>query len=242
VTTSAVVLAAGRGARFGRDGNKVWALVGGRPVLWHATQAFARCGEVDEIVVVARDEEARHVNSLTQGLDVPTRVVLGGEKRCDSAQAGLLQAQGTYVLIHDGARPFPSPDLIRRVLAATHAHGAAVPVLPVTDTVRYGRDGFLRRDAVHRDGLAHVQTPQGFRRDLLLAAYSAAGRQELDLPDDAAAVLAVGHPVATVPGDPVNLKVTYSGDLAWAEQILAGFGSQPASISPHRAPSTDGDP
>lgn len=234
MTTSVVVLAAGHGARFGRDGNKLWALLGGRPVLWHTFHAFARCGEVDEIIAVARDKEEHHVNSLTQGLDIPTRVVRGGERRSDSARAGLFQAQGTYVLIHDGARPFPCPDLIRRVLAETRVHGAAVPVLPVTDTVRYSHDGFLRRDAVHRDGLVHVQTPQGFRRDLLLAAYNTAGRQGLDLPDDAAAVLAVGHPVATVPGDPVNLKVTYSDDLAWAERILAVSAAKPGSVPPQR--------
>jgi 2-C-methyl-D-erythritol 4-phosphate cytidylyltransferase len=239
---TAVVLAAGHGARFGRDENKVWALLAGRPLLGHALDAFARCGQVDEIVVVARDGEERQVDSLARGLDVPTRVVLGGERRSDSAQAGLSRAHGEYVLIHDGARPFPCPDLIRRVLAAARIHGAAVPVLPVTDTVRYGHEGFLRRDAVGREGLVHVQTPQGFRRDLLVRAYAAAERQKIALPDDAAAVLAAGHAVATVQGDPGNVKITYPEDLALAERLLAGSTSRPAPISPEGTPRTDGAP
>lgn len=224
MSTSAVILAAGAGTRFGREGNKVWAALGGRPLLWHALEAFVRCGEVEEIVVVARPGEEPLAAALGRGLDRSVRVVAGGSRRQDSARAGLATANGEYVLVHDGARPLVSPDLIRRVIEAARRHGASAPVLPVADTVRYTDEGFLRPGAVGREGLVQIQTPQGFRRDLLLRAYAEAERQGLELPDDAAAVLAVGHPVAAVAGDAANLKVTRPEDLALAARLLASPG------------------
>lgn len=222
VNTSAVILAAGRGARFGGEGNKAWAALAGRPLLGHSLAAFARWGEAGEIVLVVRAGEEPRATALARDLGRTVHVVTGGERRCDSARAGLAAATGEYVLVHDGARPLVSPDLIRRVSEAARRHGAAVPVLPMADTVRYARAGFLRRDAVDREGLVQIQTPQGFRRDLLLRAYAEAEREGVDLPDDAAAMLLLGHPVAVVAGDPANLKVTRPEDLDLAARLLAG--------------------
>lgn len=220
MNTSAVILAAGRGARFGGEGNKIWALLAGQPLLWHALAAFVRCGAVDEIVVVVRPGEEGDVAVLARENSFPAVVVVGGERRQDSALAGIEATCGEYVLVHDGARPLVSQDLIRRVLDATRRHGAAVPVVPVADTVRYAGEGFLKRDAVDREGLVQIQTPQGFRRELLLHAYAAATARGVALPDDAAAVLAVDHPVAVIAGDAGNLKVTRREDLAVAERFL----------------------
>lgn len=218
---SGVILAAGRGTRFGGAGNKVWEPLAGRPVLGHAIEAFSSSGVVDEIVVVIRAEDEPRLASLCIR-DLPLRVVRGGKLRADSARAGLTAARGTHVLIHDGARALVTPDLIAQTLEATKLHGAAVPVVAVSDTVRYAREGWLHREAIARADLVQIQTPQGFTRDLLLRAYAEAERQGLALNDDAAAVLALGHPVATVPGDPANLKITRREDLRLAERILAG--------------------
>jgi len=222
VDTSAVILAAGRGTRFGGERNKVWTLLTGRPLLWHALHAFVQCRAVGEIVVVARPGEGADVAVLARESSVPAVVVVGGERRQDSALAGIEAACGEYVLVHDGARPLVSQALTHRVRDATRRHGAVVPIVPIADTVRYAGEGFLKHDSVDREGLVQIQTPQGFRRDLLLNAYAEAERQGLELPDDAAAVLALGHPVATVPGDPANLKITRPEDLILAERILAG--------------------
>ncbi|MGC9530585.1 MAG: 2-C-methyl-D-erythritol 4-phosphate cytidylyltransferase [Candidatus Bipolaricaulaceae bacterium] len=229
IQATAVVLGAGRGTRFGgrEEGNKVFALLGGAPVLLRALAAFARVPQVVEVVVVGQRGHAARLRELTAGLSLPVRVVTGGPRRQDSAWAGVAAASQELVLVHDAARPLVSPALIRRVLAAAGEHGAAVPILLVPDTVRYvdGR-GFLRAGEVDRDGLVQVQTPQGFRRRLLLAGYEEAQQRGLSLPDDAAAVLALGQPVAAVRGEPWNLKITRREDLAWARRFMA---AQPAA-------------
>lgn len=217
---SGVILAAGSGTRFGGPEAKAWAHLAGRPVLWHAIDAFARSGCVDELVVVVRGQDVARVASLPR-VCVPLHAITGGKRRADSAVAGISATQGEVVLVHDGARPLVTPGLILRTLDAARCHGAAVPVLAVTDTVRYADTHFLKASAADRSGLVLVQTPQGFIRTLLLQAYAEASRHALDVPDDAAAVLAMGHPVATVPGDPMNLKITHPEDLLLAERLRA---------------------
>lgn len=212
---SGIILAAGRSERFGQD--KVFLELLGTPVLLYSARAFLEAG-VEELVVVVREGAEPRAAALLQGLGIPVRVVTGGARRRDSSYAGVERAQGQYVLIHDAARPLVSPELIRRVLTAAEKHGAAVPVLPVVDTLRYTKNGFLKAETVPRPGLVAMQTPQGFRRDLLLPALRECDE---DLPDDAAALLARGIPVATVPGDPRNIKLTYPEDLRLAALLLS---------------------
>ncbi len=210
-----IILAAGRSERFGQD--KIFAELQGLPVLVHSVRAFLRVKEVGEVVVVARPGTEFRAASLLRDLDFPVRVVTGGQRRRDSALAGVEAAQGEIVLVHDAARPLVSADLIKRVLSAAAEHGAAAPVVPVVDTLRYAENGFLRPEVLPRAGLVAMQTPQGFRRELLLPALRAC---DTDLPDDAAALLSQGIPVATVPGDPRNIKITYPEDLVLAQLLL----------------------
>ena len=212
---SGIILAAGRSERFGED--KIFAELQGLPVLLHSVRAFLAAEVVEEIVVVARPGTEFRVAMLLQDLDFPIRVVTGGQRRRDSSLAGVEAACGEFVLIHDAARPLVSPELIKRVLASAEAHGAAVPVLPMVDTLRYVENGFLKPEVLPRAGLVAMQTPQGFRRDLLLPALKECDE---DLPDDAAALLSRGIPVAVVPGDRRNLKLTYPEDLALAQLFL----------------------
>jgi len=216
VRASGIILAAGRSERFGED--KIFAELQGLPVLLHSVRAFLAAEVVEEIVVVARPGTEFRVAMLLQDLDFPIRVVTGGQRRRDSSLAGVEAACGEFVLIHDAARPLVSPELIKRVLASAEAHGAAVPVLPMVDTLRYVENGFLKPEVLPRAGLVAMQTPQGFRRDLLLPALK---EGDEDLPDDAAALLSRGIPVAVVPGDRRNLKLTYPEDLALAQLFLS---------------------
>ena len=218
-----MILAAGRSERFRGRVNKVFVLLRGRPLLRWCVDAFVASGAVEELVVVARPGEEGQISALLSEVPLPVQVVLGGERRQDSARAGVEAARGEYVLVHDAARPLVSPELIRRVLKATEEFEAAVPVLSVVDTVRYVDErGFLRPEDVRRAGLVRIQTPQGFRRELLLSALEHAERQGLPLTDDASAVLALGRRVAAVPGSPENLKITHPEDLKLAESLLPG--------------------
>lgn len=216
---SGVILAAGRGVRFGGR-NKAFVDLLGRPIVQYSILAFVQSQAVDELVVVVQPGEEAAATALVQGLPLPVRIVPGGNRRQDSARAGVEAAQGKIVLIHDGARPLVSPELIQRVLAAAKIQGTAVPVLPVDDTVRYISQNVLLAETPARTGLVRIQTPQGFLRELILSAYMEAERRGLELPDDAAALLALGQPVTIVEGDPCNIKITRLGDLHLAARLL----------------------
>ncbi len=218
---SGVVLAAGRGERFGGHINKVWREAAGRPLAYYAVNALWSSGVVDELVMVVRPEDEEQVARLAQALAAPVECALGGARRQDSARAGVEAARGQYVLVHDGARPLVGRATVEAVLDGARRYGAAVPVLPVVDTLRYlNSECTLSAEGPLRKGLVQVQTPQGFRRDLLLNAYRVAEAGGCALPDDAAAVLLSGQPVAVVPGDPANIKVTRQADAELVRHLL----------------------
>ncbi len=220
---SGVVLAAGRGERFGGSENKVWQEVAGRPLLFHALSSLWKSDLLDELVVVVRPGDEGPLEQLAEHWEVPFTVAAGGRRRQDSALAGVKAATGDYVLVHDGARPVVGNRTIRRVLEAAQLHGAAVPVVPVVDTLRYcDQEGYLRPGGPDRGGLVHIQTPQAFRRALLLEAYAAAGDEQLT--DDAAALLTQGRSVVAVPGDVSNVKVTRRADLELVGRLLDPIG------------------
>jgi len=217
VRASAVILAAGRGHRIGSGENKAFLPIADRPLLVWTLLAFADVPEVSEIVLVVAPGEKERVRRLLQTGLPPATLVGGGDVRRDSALAGVDAASGEIVLIHDGARPFASVELIGRVLAGAIEVGACVPVLPIVDTLREIAPGdSLTAAVLDRERIVRVQTPQGFRRSLIRRALQTA---EPDVPDDAGAVLALGEAVRPVPGEETNLKVTVPGDLPLAEAI-----------------------
>ncbi len=220
---SGVVLAAGLGERLGLGSNKVWASVAGATLLDHAVRGLARTGLLDELVVVLRSDERARGASLTGICGVPLRTVVGGARRQDSARNGVEAATGAYVLVHDAARPVINTSVVAAVLEAAMRHGAAVPVFPVADTMCYvDEEGFLVLAGPDRQGLVHVQTPQGFSRELLIRAYNDMAARDEPLTDDATAVLRIGRCVAAVPGDPAMLKVTRPDDLRLVAPFLSG--------------------
>jgi len=214
---TAVVVAAGRGERLGAAENKVFLEIAGQPVLLHAVRALDTCPRIGELIIVVGEGEVDRTRAILGNASIGGRVVVGGATRRDSVLAGLREARGTVVLIHDGARPFPSQALIERVLEGTAHHGACVPVLPSIDTLRrVDEKGFLAGPPLDRSCIARMQTPQGFRTREILNAVEAG---EGGIPDDATALMTSGGSVFTVPGEETNLKITVPADLEFARAI-----------------------
>jgi 2-C-methyl-D-erythritol 4-phosphate cytidylyltransferase/2-C-methyl-D-erythritol 2,4-cyclodiphosphate synthase len=222
----AVVVAAGASRRMGGS-DKMGALLLGRPLLAWTLEAVAAASSVRRIILVAGPDRVTDLAVIPWVRDLAALVVSGGARRQESVAAGVAAADAEVVLVHDGARPLVSPGLVDRVALATHKHGAAIPVRAIAETVKR-LEGGLVAGTVSREGLAVAQTPQGVRRDLLLAALAAHPATGADEYTDEAALLeAAGVPVMTVEGDADNLKVTEPADLARAQAILEGRQGPP---------------
>jgi 2-C-methyl-D-erythritol 4-phosphate cytidylyltransferase len=223
-TVAAILVAAGSGQRLGAGVPKAFVEVAGRSLLARAFTTFAANPAVEAVVVAAPASHADMAAELTRG-----RVVVGGDTRQDSVAAALaaLPASVGYVLVHDVARPFVPMRVIDDVIAALHGGAlAVVPIVSVHDTVRRIRPEGTLDGIVDRSSLAAVQTPQGFRRDVLVDAHERAGG--FVATDDAALVEALGLPVVAVAGADEAFKITTAADLARAEALVLGSASQPA--------------
>ncbi len=225
---SAVLVAAGRGTRMAADARKGFLELAGRPLFMHAAETFLHIPRVEEIIVVVHSNDVDAARDATSGLIHNANIVVGGSTRRESSLAGVRAARGEIVLIHDACRPFASPDLINQVLDQTLQHRAAVPVLPSIETLyRVSGDGGDRRiqAVLDRTTIARAQTPQGFRRSLILECLESA---DPTITDDASAVAAHGDAVFTVDGEISNLKITYPEDLRWAEAFAVHFAPRTA--------------
>jgi 2-C-methyl-D-erythritol 4-phosphate cytidylyltransferase len=215
---AAIVVAAGAGKRFGQM--KQFAYLRGKPVLEWTLERFQSHPSIEAIVLVLPDEQDRKHYKLRYGKIVD--VVRGGEQRQDSVWQGfrlLDAASPDPVLVHDGARPLVGSDLISRVIGEAEANGAAVPVIPLVDTMKEVRDGVVVR-TVDRTTLFRTQTPQAFRYAVLEKALNAARRDRFYGTDEAMLVERAGFPVRAVEGDPLNIKITRPVDLRIAEALL----------------------
>ena len=225
---AALLVAAGRGLRAGGETPKQYRLLSGRPVLRHALAPFLADEAVSCVMVVIGSGDEAQYRTATEGLASAklTAPTIGGATRQDSVRLGLeaLSALGFdgIVLVHDAARPFVSSALIGRAILALGSGVAAIPALAVTDTIkRIDATGGVV-ETPPRDDLVSVQTPQAFRLHSLLDAHrDAFAAGAAGLTDDAALMEWAGVPVATFPGDPMNLKLTRPEDFAAAEQRLA---------------------
>ncbi|HZM48999.1 MAG TPA: 2-C-methyl-D-erythritol 4-phosphate cytidylyltransferase [Vicinamibacteria bacterium] len=219
----AVLVAAGRGERMGAGRAKAFLPLAGRALLLRAAEAFEAAPEVEAIVAVVPADEQRAARDLLAPLRKVTAVVAGGATRQDSVRAGLEALPSAFdgiVLVHDAARALIEPALIASVVRAAAETGAAIPVLPLVDTIKRVRDGAVG-ETLDRSELAAAQTPQGVRRALLQEALDEAARKGITVTDEAMAVEHLGRRVAAVVGSPRNLKITTPHDLRWAELLLA---------------------
>jgi 2-C-methyl-D-erythritol 4-phosphate cytidylyltransferase/2-C-methyl-D-erythritol 2,4-cyclodiphosphate synthase len=236
----ALVVAAGRGERFGAAVPKQYAGLAGKPVLRHAVEAFVRHPEIDAVRVVIGPEDRDFYAAAVDGLDLLPPVV-GGASRQETVRLGLesLAAQAPErVLIHDAARPLVSAAVIARVVAALDRFPAVLPVLPVVDSLKRIEGGIVAGDAP-RTGLARAQTPQGFHYAAILAAHHQALGQNHT--DDAAVAAAAGLAVAWVEGEESNMKLTLPGDMDVGEALLhararwrTGIGFDVHAFAPDR--------
>jgi 2-C-methyl-D-erythritol 4-phosphate cytidylyltransferase len=222
--TSAVIVAAGKGARMGPNVDKLFLELEGCPIVAHTWRAFDRAGCVDEIVLVVRDQMQPAFRELAQTFKFTKRfcLVAGGAERQDSVWNGLaaLSPGADIVAIQDAARPCTSEALIAATIAAAGQFGAAVAAQPVTDTIKESRDGDLIERTLDRSRLWAVQTPQTFRVEVIRRALSEVRRKSLLVTDDTAACELIGQPVKLVVSSEPNPKVTRPEDLPWIEALL----------------------
>jgi 2-C-methyl-D-erythritol 4-phosphate cytidylyltransferase len=214
--TAAILLAAGSSRRMG-EVDKLWADLGGVPVLAYSIVELATSPQVDRLVIVA--PEAHHPDLIAlvpSGVEV--QLVEGGARRQDSVAAGVAAApDAAWYLVHDGARPFVTKELVARVLEGAREAGAAVPGVHVADTIKRVDDAGRVEETLQRASLRAIQTPQAFAGELLRRAHA---EVTSGVTDDAAMVEALGEPVLVVEGDARNLKLTTPVDLEQARGMV----------------------
>ena len=214
----AIIVAAGKGSRMGENRNKLLLPLGTSTILETTLEPFLKHSRIRNVYLAASLQDHQLIKKL-----IPEEVILvkGGRRRQDSVHNALVEIMKgknipDAVLIHDGARPFCSSNLIDRILDATYRHDAAIPVLPINDTVR--RITEEKTNVVDRRELYSVQTPQGFRTELIYAASSKAKNTEVT--DDASLLENTPQRVASVEGEVHNIKITTPADLEQARWII----------------------
>lgn len=214
-----VITAGGSGSRMQSVIPKQFLPLAGKPILWHTVSAFQNAlPGARLIVVVPKDTEAAQLQFLKEPpFAEAVTIVAGGDTRFHSVRNGLSEVPGdALVMVHDGVRPLVSRSLIERCLRFAEEHGAAIPALPLTDSLCRVDNG--RYTVVDRSGLFSVQTPQTFKASLLLAAFEQDYRESFT--DEGSVVNAMGGTVLLIEGESHNLKITTPEDLSLAAAIL----------------------
>jgi 2-C-methyl-D-erythritol 4-phosphate cytidylyltransferase / 2-C-methyl-D-erythritol 2,4-cyclodiphosphate synthase len=223
-STAAIIVAAGSGSRAGDGPPKQFRIIKGKPMLWHSVASFADHVGVSQIIVVIAAEHEVEAQAVLA--EFPVRFVDGGTTRRDSVSNGLqiIDPEMENVLIHDAARPFLRHAVIDALIAALDQHHAAVPALPVIDSLSRSEDGQTLSVSENREGLWRIQTPQAFRRNAIIAAHGHwdASREATD---DARMAMAAGFQVAIVPGDESLAKYTFARDFTMEESHSAEMAS-----------------
>lgn len=216
-----MIVAGGQGTRMGMALPKQFLQLGGKPILYHTVASFARALPQAHIILVLPEQDISKLQMILEHFTdrIDMTVVTGGSTRFDSVKRGLQHIpKDSIILVHDGVRPFVSDALIHRCIHAALEHGAAIPSLPVVDSVRMlGHDDQF--SPVDRNKLRIVQTPQVFRGDILLPAFEQ--DYHIDFTDEATVVESLQHKVWLVEGERNNIKITTPEDLHLAESIIA---------------------
>ena len=230
---SVIFPAAGQGKRMQAGINKVLLTLGGEPILTRTLKTFSAVEEVGELIVVVAADEVTAVERQLQkvaGLK-PFQVVAGGSERQYSIYNGLQRVADTadVVLVHDAARPLVTVKTIQAVIDSARAKGGAIAAVPAKNTIKVVDKDGLVESTPPRSTLWEVQTPQGFRKDILLKANEQALQDNFLGTDDASLVERIGVPVAVVKSDYRNIKVTTPEDLLIAEAFLQCTAAEEAS-------------
>jgi len=218
-----VIVAGGSGTRVGGQELKQFRWVAGKPMLLHSVQTFMARPDVVSVVCVLPATLAGDPPPWLFQCDVDRLMIsIGGQTRQQSVQNGLddLADEAEFVLIHDAARPLVTAQTIARVIEATRQHGAAIAALPLADTLKEVDDDAGIARTIDRARLWRAQTPQGFRREIIVRAHREATASRVDATDDAALCERIGVPVTVVRGSERALKITDESDFARAEALL----------------------
>jgi len=223
-----VLAAAGSGRRMGLGMNKAFLLLEGVPVIVHNLRQVSMVKNVDRVLIVVRPEEVEEGAAILKNYEAryfPNlcwEVVAGGKERQDSVANALklIDEKEEFIAVHDGARPFATPDIFERVFAAAQRWGAAVAGVAVKDTTKVVDDGGKIITTLERSKLRAIQTPQIFRASLLKKAYENLFKEKIDVTDDAGAVELLGIEVTVAEGSYTNNKITTPDDLIWAQALL----------------------
>lgn len=217
----AIIVAGGKGTRFGSDIPKQFLLLCGRPVLMHTIDRFSECS--DEIIVVLPENQIEDWQQLCKvhGYATPHTIVAGGSTRFGSVKNALdsiTPCAIDLIAVHDGVRPLVDKHIIDEAYAVAAITGSAVPAIDVTDTIRQLDEEGLSSKALLRSTLRAVQTPQTFNAGMLKSSYDVPFSEAFT--DDASVVEAKGHKIELTKGNPRNIKITHSIDLLIAEELL----------------------
>ena len=223
-----ILCGAGESTRFGTEVPKPFVPLAGEPVFLYSLMRFAALPIVRRIVFAVPSEWVERIENEYRFVvaDLKTTIIIaGGETRCETVALALdrLEAGSEWIAIHDAARPLVSEHLILEVIAQARHVGAAIPALPVADTVKQADAAGRVAATLDRGGLFLAQTPQVFRRTLLRRAFDTLDLAAEPVTDDAQLIERLGEPVAIVPGEPSNMKITRMADLALAEAHLAAY-------------------
>jgi 2-C-methyl-D-erythritol 4-phosphate cytidylyltransferase len=225
---TAIVPAAGIGLRMGNTTPKPYLLLGGKPILAHTLGIFEKIKEIQEVILVVHPDELDYCQEKVispYGFKKVLRLVPGGKERQDSVYNALKALKDEdeleIILVHDGVRPFVTPEQVCRVIQAARSHGAAVLGLPAQDTLKIVSAEGQIRQTLERQDVWQIQTPQAFQAALLRRAFTEAYSRNFYGTDEASLAEQLQQPVVVVPGSPLNQKITTPEDLALAEAILS---------------------
>jgi len=220
---SAIIVAAGSGIRLKIDTPKAFVPLGGRPLLHYSLRAIAALEAIGEAVVTVPPGMERQARAEVErvGVEIPVKLVAGGAERQDSVRIalGLTSAESEVVVVHDAARPFATATLFAACIDATRRADGAIAAITVADTVKR-IEGRTIKATVAREGLWQAQTPQAFRREMLVEAHDRARRERWAATDDAELIERCGGRVEVVESSATNLKITTPADLEIAEALL----------------------
>lgn len=226
--TVAIIPAGGSGRRFGSEMPKQFIELFSRPILMHTLERFATSEIIDSVILAVPEEWIGHTKDLVaaENIAMPIFIVRGGRERQDSVANALQCAnekRAEIVLVHDAVRPVFSDKLIDRVVCAASKYGAAVPALMPKETIKVRNDEYFVMATPDRSSLCSIQTPQGFRAEILTEAYSKLAGSGFVATDDASVAEYAGFPVRIVEGEETNIKITTPFDLKIAELGLASI-------------------
>lgn len=223
--TGALIAAAGKGQRMRGRVKKQFIPLKGIPLFFYALKTFEEFEGIENIYLVLDEADFEYcAREIIQkhGIKKVSQLVPGGERRQDSVWNGLKAMEGhcDMVIVHDGVRPFVSPEMLKRLMAAMEDAQAVVTAIPALDTIKRVDGMGIVLDTLQRNTLFHIQTPQGFRYDLIKEAYTRALKEGIQGTDDAYFVERMGMPVKVIEGSSFNIKITTPEDIALAHYIL----------------------